>query len=662
VRRDNDIAGSSWVVGRHGALAADIEFGYNIHCETFRKHGPSSRPAGCPTVLTARLVDMTDPVSRRDWLKTMGAVGVGALVTPEAIRIPPALAALPARPDAAAMPGPAAPPGTIVDLTSTSEIFIPPRGRGFMKFSFDFPEPSVTFGDLRFGFLVFTGENTYGLDRSKMSVTGDDDALTITCTGFVWAGGQEKTTGTLTAKLRRSGGNVEWDTAVEMAQPVKTVTTIIRGVPRGKVSFGGGGSFDPKDNELLTGYPFAAGDLNGPSGSMNTPLLMIESTNDVFFVSSLDHRVRPKRFYLAPGETSYRVEAIHEHDAWRDDRRVTVPTWRLGRTATRDAAEQLHVKHVERAYGLKPYESRTDVPAWMRDIALATTLHGMHYTGYMFNDYQKMLETLRWMRTQIPGERVLVFISAWDGRYYWEYPEYRVSDRMGGEKAFRQLVDEGRKMGFRIMPMFGTNSANMKLPSWPKLASGMTRKIDGNAYYLDWVDWNNDRHGDGWLAYMNVGDDTWRQHLEGRIADVIDRYDVDAYFLDIVGGHVNSTNGDMHEGTRKLVENLRAKYPRVACVGEMPYDALFGFIPMFQVGLGPVWGKYARNFSHLSSPAPGRGSSGVHESGFGRFNTETLGIYPNSIPTLQVVDDTLATHRDVMAEIIERAKQRAGIS
>ena len=32
-------------------------------------------------------------------------------------------------------------PGDIVELYSTSEVFIPPRGRSFMKFSFDFPEP-----------------------------------------------------------------------------------------------------------------------------------------------------------------------------------------------------------------------------------------------------------------------------------------------------------------------------------------------------------------------------------------------------------------------------------------------------------------------------------------------------------------------------------------
>jgi hypothetical protein len=51
----------------------------------------------------------------------------------------------------------------------------------------------------------------------------------------------------------------------------------------------------------------------------------------------------------------------------------------------------------------------------------------------------------------------------------------------------------------------------------------------------------------------------------------------------------------------------------------------------------------------------------MHESGFNRFNPETLSLSPNATPTLQVVDDTFTKHRDVMAEVIRRAKERAGI-
>ncbi len=603
---------------------------------------------------------MTD-LSRRDWLKTMGAVGASALVPHDALLMDPPLGAV-RSPRRRAVAHRAFAPGDIVDLMSTSEIFIPPRGRGYQKFSYDFPEPSVAFGDYRFGFLVFTDENTYGLDRAKLRAEGNGDALRLIADGFVWAGGQEKAPGRLVASLRRSGNTIEWDAVVEMDKPIKSVTTIVRGVPRGQVSFGGGGFTDLHDGESLVGYPFGGGDLNA-SGSMTTPLLMIQTpANDVLFVSSLDDRVRPKRFYLAPGDTSYRVEAIYEHDAWRNDTKLTTPAWRLGRTATAEAAIDLHLSHLERAFSIPSWDSRADVPEWTRRIAMVTTLHGMHYTGYMFNDYAKMLDTLRWMSTQIPGERVLVFISAWDGRYYWDYPNYTVSDRMGGADGFKRLVDEGHKLGFKIMPMYGMNSANKKQPVWSKISDSITHKIDGNAYNLDWVDWNNDRHQDGWLGYMNLGSDSWRNHLEGRIAEMIDRYGVDAYFLDIAGGHVNSTNGDMHEGTRRLVADLRARYPRVLCVGEMPYDALHGFIPMYHAGGGPRWQKYSRFFQHLSSPAPGRGSSGVHESGFGRFNTETLSLSPNAIPTLQVVDDTFTKYRDVMTAIIDKAKQRAGIA
>jgi len=601
-------------------------------------------------------------LSRRDWLKVVGVAGAASVVAGAAQAAdavaPPAAGTTP--PNATL-----AKAAEVLPLTSTSDVFVPPRGEAFMKFSFDFPEPSVAFGGLRFGFLVFTDENTYGLDASRITADDAADALKLTCTGFVWAGGQEKAPGSLVATFRRIGTTIEWDAVVEMQRPVKTVTTIIRDVPRGKISLGGGTPFETRDNETLGGYTFGAGDLHGPGAAtgMTTALAVVQAgEQDFWYLSALDDRVRPKRFYFQPGERGYRVEAIYEHDAWRNDRRVTVPRWRVGRGTSLDEAVAPHMAHVERAYSLPPWDTRTDVHPWMRSVALVTTLHGMHYTGFMFNDYARMLEILRWMATQIPPERVLAFISAWDGRYYWDYPNYVAPARMGGETGFRRLVSEGQKLGFKMMPMFGANSANRRQASWARIESGSTHKMEGDRYDLNWVDWNNDRHQDGWLTYMNLGADSWRTHITGRIADAIERYGVDAYFLDIIGGHVNSTTGDMHEGTRRLVMDLREKYPKVACVGEMPYDALHGFIPMYHAGGGLRWQKYSRFFQHLSAPAPGRGSSGVHEAGFQRFNPDTLSLSPNAIPTLQVVDDTFTRHRDIMAAIISRAKQRAGLA
>ena len=172
---------------------------------------------------------MTEPISRRNLIKGLGAIGASGLLKSTNATANAGIN----RP----LPRTALTDGEITALNSTSEVFIPPRGRGYMKFSFDFPEPVVAFGEHRFGFLVFTAENTYGLDREKMHVEVAGDTMRLTCSGFVWAGGQEHARGSLTATFRREIGKIEWDTTVEMDQPIKTVTTVIRDIPRGNVSF-----------------------------------------------------------------------------------------------------------------------------------------------------------------------------------------------------------------------------------------------------------------------------------------------------------------------------------------------------------------------------------------------------------------------------------------
>jgi hypothetical protein len=592
---------------------------------------------------------MLDDLTRRDWVKLVGAAGAGSLIAPKMGAAP--------RHDPAILP-----------LTSTSEVFVPGRGRTFQKFSFDFPEPSVEFGGYRFGFLVFTRENVYGLDAALMVAEEAEDALTLAASGLVWAGGQAKAPGRLVAHFRQSGDAIEWDVTADMDQPIKSVTTVIRGIPRGKISSGGGRPFDPKDDELLYGYPFGAGDLFGGNTAwgMSTPFVAVEAGDaDFRYLSSLDDRVRAKRFFFQPGETGYRVEAVFEAEGWLDQQRLAVPTWRLGRTTTLEAATEAHYAHLERAYGIPTWESRDDVPAWLRDQGLVLALHGMHYTGYAFNDFARMLEILQWAAPQFPAERTLVFLPAWDGRYYWNYPAYRADERLGGEAGLKRLVDQGHQLGYRFMPMFGMNAANRRQREFRNVADAATYRIDGDRFDLDWVDWDNDRHQEGWLSYMNLGVDSWREWLNARIVDTIERYGMDAYFLDISAGWMNNTQADMHEGTRRLVAELRGTHPEVLACGEFHYDALLGFIPLFHV-YSPQATKYARFFAHLSHPAPGRGSSGVHESGFGTFDAATLGMGQGSggggpIPTITVVDDTFTTYKDQFAAALARAKQIGGI-
>jgi hypothetical protein len=598
---------------------------------------------------------MSDGIARRDLLKAVGAAAAAPLAGPLGRRGAGGAEGRVQRPGG----------GSILPLTSTSEVFVPARGSAFQKFSFDFPEPSVAYEGLRFGFLVFSRENAYGMNGERMTVEADGDGQVVTCPEFVRGGGRERAPGRLTAQLRRNGGWVEWEVTAEMDQPIKAVTTVVRGVPRGRISVGGGTPVDTHDDEVLIGYPFGAGDLFGgnTAWSAGTPLAVVEAGDaEFFFLSSLDDRVRAKRYYFQPGEGGYRVECVHEVEGWLDRKRVDVPAWRAGRAGSLDAAAQPHYDHLEKAYRIPRFAVRGDVPAWLHETALVVALHGMHETGYVFNDYARMLEILRWMATAIPPERVLVFLPAWDGRYYWAYPVYEPAPGLGGARGFAELVREARRLGFRMMPMFGANAANRRQPAYAGLEGAATRRIDGDRFDLDWVDWDNDRHQEGWLSYLNLGVDAWRERLTARIAAVIERYGVDAYFLDISGGWIDNPAADMHEGMRRLVTDLRARFPQVLACGEFLYDALAALLPLHQV-YWPRMAPYVRAFSHLSHPAPGRGSSGVHESGFGRFDPETLGLARREglIPTLTVVDDTFTAHRDVMEAVIGRARAWAGI-
>ncbi|HEV3141760.1 MAG TPA: hypothetical protein VGY57_14645, partial [Vicinamibacterales bacterium] len=187
-------------------------------------------------------------ISRRDLLRGIGAAGAARLAPRQ----------------------PSRDIGSIVEHTSTSGVFMPPRGRSFQKFSFDFPEPSISFVH-DFAFRVFTHENVYGLasDRIKVDAPAGEGGLRVTCDEFVWAGGQRRAPGKLTARLNISGNGKAYEctATASMDQPIKAIATIVRGIPRGRLSAGGAPFFDPRDDEILLGYPFSGGDLFGPQGN-----------------------------------------------------------------------------------------------------------------------------------------------------------------------------------------------------------------------------------------------------------------------------------------------------------------------------------------------------------------------------------------------------------
>jgi hypothetical protein len=210
------------------------------------------------------------------------------------------------------------------------------------------------------------------------------------------------------------------------------------------------------------------------------------------------------------------------------------------------------------------------------------------------------------------------------------------------------------------MPMFGANIANAKRDSFLGLQKAQAHFPDGSPYWANWIDWDNDRSLEGWMALMNLGAPAWQKWLVERICRVVDEYCVEAIFLDISLFWLNDPHYDMFTGTQELVSLLHQRYPHLLVAGEAWYDAVLSLFPICQTippSLHPQFiTRYVRAVAHLRHPAPGGGSTGVHEQGLRGFNRSTLELNPGQIPTLAIVDDTFNQHRDIMEAIISRAK------
>ena len=119
------------------------------------------------------------------------------------------------------LPGQAVAQNKLLPLTSVDGIYSPPKGKGELKFSFAWPEPSAEFAGFQFSFRVQTFENAYAIDPARTRIERSGDHLRYLCQGFTWAGGQEKMPGQLTAELQRyPDGSVEWRVSAQMDQPV----------------------------------------------------------------------------------------------------------------------------------------------------------------------------------------------------------------------------------------------------------------------------------------------------------------------------------------------------------------------------------------------------------------------------------------------------------
>ena len=528
------------------------------------------------------------------------------------------------------------------------------------RLSYDPKNPVFSIFGQEFSLEVFTMENVFGLDPDRTEVKIEGDKALVTARGLTWAGGQQKCDGGAMLLVEKTEDGLRFKVEAAHQEKLRSVKVILPGRKGEAVTSDYAQDMPIFEGGMVYEYP------HWHAFMLSMPLVLLKNGGEYTYFLSKDERVTARRFGFFPRLDDPQlldVELIYEAPATGFGEIIVTPAWETGVTTDPRSIAESYLAWAAGTYGFESYDSREDVPDWFRDVSLIVSIHGMHFSGYVFNTYKEMLNTLRWFAERMEGKRILAYLPGWEGRYYWQYGDYRPDPRLGGADGFKRLVEGAHELGVNLMPMFGANCTNSEHPDFPDYGPiSRLHDASGTRFLGNKPDWSGDRAYDpGWQIWLNPGAPAWKDKLVESLSDLIDQYGFRAVFLDTTFTWTNDPYYDVFEGYRAIKNELKSAYPELLIAGERWYDALLAITPLFQMGVGfpanwlDITAKYALATPHLSAPSPCRGSVGVHEDGYHPFTMPEL--TPGMIPMVTIVDGTLAAAPDRLMDYIKLAEK-----
>ncbi len=481
--------------------------------------------------------------------------------------------------------------------------------------------------------------------------------------GLVW-GNTEPVSGGVELVVSEEDGGLKIDAAASLDKNIRCIKVRLDGLPLGRLV-----SLIDKDHEV-TEYGAV---YNYPEGwrSLSMPLLVFRLPDGEFmYIRCLDKTVNPKRFFIKKVGEAMRVDVVCEADGTSLDKEYTIPTLALGFASDADSIYEEQSEIMKRDFGLSEFTDCKIAPDWLKkDISLVVTMHMQTFTGYMFHTYESALEDIRKLTEHIDGRHILVYLTGWEGRYYYKYGDYTPDDRMGGAEGLKKCVDGMHELGCKVMAMYGINYANKNLPEVAKcIPDSEIALASGGRFHNGSVNWEGAHHYDfNEFVTLSVAGRSWRECLFGQIKRNTLEFGFDGAFLDIAAAYYNDKNNRFYDGVVEFCDMLRGIKPDFLVAGEGFYDGLAKAMPLFQSGhtdgemnyhdrvSESCFTRFSREFAHLCLGDLSRGSSGVHELG---INTDRVAPYRRGIiPTLCLVEDTLSLSMDEVIEVCETAKK-----
>ena len=521
----------------------------------------------------------------------------------------------------------------------------------FGTIGYDFKDPYIDFQGLKFAIRLSTDNNIYCPNLGQMNIKKiSENEVVLYSNSLSSAGGQLISGGSIELKLSLTADN-RISISAKGSYPSeisKTILVIIKGI---------------KVESMVSEQPQAKGvqvfkDKKGisvsyPSRAATMPLVFFTTSNREWHVISKDRKIRKKGFACLYDHLTNEPVILLSHDA--DMRKISTnikaPQWILGNDRPRIEVVKERCVDLEKYFSLIPFNNKHKVHKdWIDNLKVVTFLHGTHWTGYIYNTYDQMGEQLEWISQMLDGKQILVFLPAWDGRYYVNYPEHEPEKRMGGSDGLKRLVKKAHRLGMKIVLMLGgPNLSTFEFLKENDMLGAGLKTPSGHEELQNWLDWNTDLKIETMGLIMNFGHPKYLDYMISKTSELFDIYGIDGVFLDGTLRWQNSPDYSPYEGLVKYTKEIRKKYPQKLIMGEDGYDAVYGLFDLFHTSGGPLGLenyllRYTRQFYYLAYPAE-NGSAGIHEIGWSNDSHTIINADPKyTIPSISLFYDDKEKH------------------
>ena len=200
----------------------------------------------------------------------------------------------------------------------------------------------------------------------------------------------------------------------------------------------------------------------------------------------------------------------------------------------------------------------SDVPAWVSDISLVVLTE---------------LDTrvLKPLADLVDPTNTLLYLTNWTKDKPARYPDYTPDDNFG------DFVETAHQLGFRVMPHVNLYDCSVSDPRYSEFKEyqykdPQTGELSG---------WLWDQIGDPKRkAHISLASSKWRNLLVQEFKALYERYNIDAFFIDVSHYILNDANGLIEgltsaEGNVLMHKQLAQAMPGVVFSGEGLHEVTF---------------------------------------------------------------------------------------